>query len=358
MSPFDYVYIPADSTKDVEHRHFAGRSDEELKRELVAFFRTTGNLTDGQRAAFKANLLEQVKQKQAEQAARAGGDAAAAAAAPVDPGLLTEAAAAAHDGQYEIVPVTMPCLQNGFVATSLYIDDKGRYKELPLNDRASKVAQRDIRGDAFLLSNHDDPALDTWERVDTPMALYQHMHDHPGVAFDTGNSGHMAAANAARMSATRLVSEDDAAAAAVAKAEGNAKFASAAVDDAVAAYTKAIELTAARVDKLKDPVATIEVRRTAFLNRAQCRIQQRQWAAARDDAEAALAMKNDAPKAWYRLAVAQAALSEFDKARAAARECAGCGGADAEVAALLADIGQRESAAKAAEKERFKGMFA
>mmetsp|Transcript_10104 Transcript_10104/g.13606 ORF Transcript_10104/g.13606 Transcript_10104/m.13606 type:complete len:220 (+) Transcript_10104:2-661(+) len=73
----------------------------------------------------------------------------------------------------------MPSHKNGYIARSLYIDEVGRYKDLTLNDRASRIAQRDVRGDCFVLSNMDDPARSTWERKHTALDEVENMINFP-----------------------------------------------------------------------------------------------------------------------------------------------------------------------------------
>ncbi|RYH10028.1 hypothetical protein EON65_39735, partial [archaeon] len=73
-------------------------------------------------------------------------------------------------GAVEIVSLLLPTPQNGFIGISMYCDQAGKTKELPLNQRASSIASichyhSPIHGDVFFGRYHDDESME-WERLD------------------------------------------------------------------------------------------------------------------------------------------------------------------------------------------------
>lgn len=73
-------------------------------------------------------------------------------------------------GSVEIVSLLLPTAQNGFIGISMYCDQAGKTKELPLNHRASSIATvchyySPIHGDVFFGRYHDDESME-WERLD------------------------------------------------------------------------------------------------------------------------------------------------------------------------------------------------
>jgi hypothetical protein len=338
--PFTYVFLAADEGRAPESQLFEGHSDDALRAMFKAYFCQHG-CTDGQRAALQQSLLERVKEKE-------GGD--------VSQQLLADVTA--DEGAFEIIPVVMPSIRNGFVATSLYIDDKGRFKELPVNSRASRLAQRDVRGDAFLLSNHDDPALEEWRRVDTSLPRYEELYASPPVALDASNSKQMMSAGGMREDDSKLTPPEDAAAALVAKAEGNTLFGSGDLAGAVAKYSDAIDKTKYRTDRLDNTAAIIEMRKTCFLNRSLCLFKLEQWAASEADAAAVLSgFDQTSVKAWYRRAWAQCKQAEFAEARMSLSACSELGLVATDVALLQAEIERDEVAFNARQRGKYKGMF-
>ena len=186
-SGFEYVLIPANDGELPSVRKFSGSTDDEFRSEITAHFRQT-LLNPEQQTQFANTLIakaaaqrDKAAQKPPEDATTSGpvGQAGASEAKTEGVDVNEMVSQVTSETNFEIVPVTLPCRANRFTATSLYIDDAGRFKELPLNSRASRIAQRDVRGDAFLCSNHDDPALESWERVDCTMEVYKEMHSHP-----------------------------------------------------------------------------------------------------------------------------------------------------------------------------------
>eukprot|EP01031_Cornospumella_fuschlensis_P037292 gene37292-45278_t len=73
-------------------------------------------------------------------------------------------------GAVEIVSLLLPTPQNGFIGVSMYCDQAGKTKELPLNQRASSIAaichyHSPIHGAVFFGRYHDDESME-WERLD------------------------------------------------------------------------------------------------------------------------------------------------------------------------------------------------
>merc|ERR1719163_2554889 len=76
-----------------------------------------------------------------------------------------------HETSIDIFPVMLPMPTYGNEGVSLYCDDKGVAKELPLNSRAIGLVQacgydgQQFRGDIFLGRMFDD-GDDEWRRID------------------------------------------------------------------------------------------------------------------------------------------------------------------------------------------------
>mmetsp|Transcript_11897 Transcript_11897/g.29300 ORF Transcript_11897/g.29300 Transcript_11897/m.29300 type:complete len:292 (-) Transcript_11897:289-1164(-) len=73
----------------------------------------------------------------------------------------------------EINPITVPTQRNNFLSVSMYVDDQGIAKSLPLNERASQIAlasgrASEVRGDAFFGRIFDDQNV--WTREDFTLA--------------------------------------------------------------------------------------------------------------------------------------------------------------------------------------------
>lgn len=356
VKPFDYVFIPAEQQRVVESRRFNGTDDEQLRAEIASYFRQGGTMSLGQQDDFSKNLEAQIQQRQQQQQQhqqQQGSDAAAAL--PINPALLNEAVS---QSTFEIVPVTLPTRANRFVATSLYIDDAGRFKELPLNYRASKLAGRDIRGDAFLLSNHDDPAADEWCRVDTTVERFEELFENPpSTTLDTGNQAQMAAAGMMRENEAKVVTPEEAVETLRLKAAGNTAYSAGQIQTAVECYSEAIMKSSARLDRLDNEQEVATARKLCYLNRAQCFLQVGNFNAAAVDAKAVLSVDATNAKGWYRLAIAEKNLKDFDSARAALRQCVENGGPADDCNAMLSEIAMLEKQFQENERKRYRGMF-
>lgn len=261
---------------------------------------------------------------------------------------------------YEIVPITMPTRQTRFVGTSLYIDDSGAFKSLEMNTRASVLAQREVRGDAFLLANHDDPALDEWERVDCTLSDYQALYQNPAkIRYDASDRAQMAQAALMRETDTKRISEQDVAQAEQSKKDGNAFFSSADYAGAVQAYSNAIELTEGRRDLLADEPAATQLRLSALLNRSLCLIRLNRWNEAAKDAQTAVNLSPDNAKAYHRLASALIGCHDYAAAREAVEKLQHYGGATVatDVTALqrAIEVGQKQQQSE--DKKKFAKLF-
>lgn len=373
VNPFTFVRIPAVESAAVEEERFLGSSEAELRAHLTRYFRQ-GLLSEPQKREMAAHLLAKSTEQVEKQAARAAALKQATAASndekeekEKEPELSTALDPAQQqklidgyleDTSYEIVPIMMPMRNTGFIGTSLYIDDSGAFKELPLNTRASKIAQRDIRGDAFLLSNHDDPALDEWGRVDCPLDRYEQLLAKPPTSgYDTSNQAQMTQAALLRENDTKKISPEDAAAAVAGRAEGNRLFAAGDTAGAIAAYTTAVDLSEGRRDLLPSEAELTAVHLAALLNRSLCLAKEKRFAEAARDARRALALEPASQKAHYRLAQALISQQEFQPAEDAVTDFVRCGGAEAEAVALREAIVAGGQRYREQQKKQFAKMF-
>ncbi len=339
VAPFSYLLIPASEGRDIETRRFDGADDDEFRGSLQQYF-CQESATDGQKAAFRESLQQRTKKH-----------------GEVDASVLAQMVDD-DSGAFEIVPVALPRQSNGFVATSLYIDDRGRFKDLPVNTRASRLVQRDIRGDAFLLSNHDDPALDEWARVDTSMARYEELLAHPEGSLDTSNQAQMLAAGAMRDEETKLVTDEQLAHATEAKARGNAALGEGNPAAAQLCYSEAIASLRGRTDRLSNPQSASALKLSCFLNRALCASRLGQWNSVQGDAESALSVDGQSPKGWYRLVQAQVQLHDYEAASSNLARCAAAGVPPEDVQALQHDIAVGSAKLRKQQQDQFKNMFA
>ncbi|RNE99243.1 malate dehydrogenase (quinone) [Trypanosoma rangeli] len=350
---FRYVLIPADDNAAPREMTFAGGSDEEFRASLQQYFRRQ-LLSEDQRREMARHLTAKMKE------AKQQGDAAAAAAAATSE---QQQHAMIEDyleqTSFEIIPLLMPGRGNRFVGTSLYIDDSGRFKDLALNSRASTLVQRDIRGDAFLLCSHDDPALDEWSRVDCTLAHYEALlREPPTTSYDTANQAQMTSAVMQRESDTKRISEADTAKAQQAKVNGNSFFTAGDFKAAVKAYDEAVELTEGRRDLLPNEAAVTALRLSALLNRSLCHHRLGKNEAAAADARAALQLDATNLKAHHRLAVALCGGRDYAAAAEALNAFEQLGGPASDVAAIRQAIAEGAAALRKEQKQKFSKLFA
>lgn len=354
IKPFAYCLLPADKEAPVVERRFEGTSDKELRKQLAAYFGEEG-ITTGQTEAFKEHMIGEMD-KNAQKATSGGEGGEATVQTPEQKQMaaaLMESAVAQQGGSFEIVPVIYPDANNGYTGTSLYIDQVGRFKELPLNERASALSQRDIRGDAFILRNYDDPVADSWARIDCTKEMIDGLLSCPPEKSEDPQA--RAAAMQAAMATTKVTPEMLGKARDLRQA-GNDAFREAAHGRADEQYTAALKELKGRTDDV-DADEVGELIKACLLNRAQCRLKQGQLRLCEEDCTAVLHRDPRALKALFRRAQARrqardygAALADVARAREVAPD-------DAEVAKLLR-LTERDRAEHAKkEKERYSGMF-
>jgi tetratricopeptide (TPR) repeat protein len=354
VKPFTYLRIPHDFQAAVEELRFEGNSEEELRHTLTRYFRRS-LLSEDQKTDMGRHLVEKAKESAKKNAVNGGAAAATTESEKQQAAMISQYL---DQASYEIIPVTMPMRSTDYIGTSLYIDDSGAFKDLPLNYRASKLAQREIRGDAFLLSNHDDPALEEWGRVDCPVQRYQELLEHPPqVAYDPSNQAQMTQAAMLREAETKKISTEDYEKAQKAKEDGNVLFAAGDLQAAVQAYSMAIDLTEGRRDLLPDEAVATQLRLSALLNRCLCLTKLKKCSDAVADAQMAVHLDPNSLKAYYRLTYALCGAQEFDKAVKACATYEKLGGSEEDVSAMRTTITNGTAEVTKAQKQMFSKMF-
>jgi tetratricopeptide (TPR) repeat protein len=338
VTPFTYVHIPAEDASEATEIRFDGASDDELRNRLKRFF-AKSTYTEGARAETRKALVEKVEDK-----------------ASVPSAMLDQLSE--NDGAFEIVPVVLPSRMNKFRAISLYIDDRGRFKDLPLNYRASAIAQRDIRGDAFLLSNHDDPALDDWARIDTTLETFEELRKNPPkTQLNTGDQAQMMKAASLRDGDTVVVTPEDAEEALALRTRGNSAVAEGDFTQAAAMYAAATEKLRGRTDLLPNADELNTARTACLLNLAHCGIKLARWQMAAGAAAQALIFAPSNPKGWFRLATAQVQMKDFDEADKSIARCVEAGVPAEDVTMLRTQSQAGRAELERDERRRFKKMF-
>ncbi|CAD2212882.1 malate dehydrogenase (quinone) [Angomonas deanei] len=356
VKPFIYTYIPADEAQSVKEIRFEGKDDTELRDALAKHFRQQ-LLSPDQEMDMARHLMEKTAEAQKKKGTSKYNDESEN---QVGDSEQRKAIIQSYldDTSFEIVPVVMPMRQTKFVGTSLYIDDSGAFKGLPLNPRACKIAQRDIRGDAFLLSNLDDPALDEWSRVDCGLEVYSKLYEEPPTtSYDTTDKAQMQQTALLRDSDSKKISEEDVKKAFVAKDDGNAFVAQKDYLAAIQAYSTAVELTEGRRDLLQNEAEVTQLRVSSLLNRSMCFTHTGQGDAAARDARSAIYMDQNNPKAYYRLTQALLVLRDYGEAQKAADEFKQHGGGDADYAKFLKDIETGRKSFNDEQKKKYQKMF-
>nr|CCC95568.1 unnamed protein product [Trypanosoma congolense IL3000] len=307
IGPITYVLIPADDGKMVEEVTFAGGSDEALRGAIARHFR--------QQLLSQEQKIEMTKHlaRKANEGAKHGDDGTA------QPMINEQQSELISDyleqTSFEIIPIVMPVRNNKFIGTSLYIDDSGRFKDLSLNSRASRIAQRDIRGDAFLLSNHDDPALDEWGRVDCTMSTYEMLlANPPSTTYHTTDREQMAALTMQRENDAKRLTEEDIAGAKKSKEDGNQFFSVGDLKAAVQAYSECVDLTEGRRDLLHNEQEVTALRIAALLNRSLCLHRLGKNDDAARSAEMAIQLDGNNLKAYHHLTVSLCSSHDYEGA--------------------------------------------
>lgn len=417
--PFQYICIPAQESNPVYPCQFKGNGEQELREELSRHFRTL-LLSDEQKAAMSQHILFEAEKSSSRQEAEAkklaakfvGEKDAAATGEPssshaqveeesnrvvevvdgeeeegavvavekeekneeVNPSSTTTSAPAPpppvskevlidqflESNAFEVVPITMPTRETKFIARSLYVDDCGQFKNLPLNCRASKLAKREIRGDAFLLSNHDDPALEDWERVDTTVECYEDLYQNSDKlqALDTSNQSQMMAITQCREDQSKKIAEEEVVKAIQAKMVGNSLVAKGDWKAAAESYKESIELTTGRRDLLKDEAAATALHISSRLNRSLCFAKMRKFESAVEDARWVLSLEPKNLKGMYRLAQGEIGLQEYGQASKTLDAFIKEGGSEEDRRVLQQAINEGAQALREKEKKMYGKMFA
>eukprot|EP01012_Entosiphon_sulcatum_P025496 TRINITY_DN30821_c0_g1_i1.p1 TRINITY_DN30821_c0_g1~~TRINITY_DN30821_c0_g1_i1.p1 ORF type:complete len:349 (-),score=44.35 TRINITY_DN30821_c0_g1_i1:47-1093(-) len=339
VSPFSYVLIPCTTSEPVKQLRFEGKTDDELRNSLSDYF-SRESLTGGQHADFKRHLQDKTG---------------------TDDSSLVDQLISAGGSSFEIVPVVYPTKATDYVGTSLYIDQAGAFKELPLNDRASKIAQRPIRGDAFMLRCHDNEREDVWSRIDCLIDHFTTLHSNPpALAPDPQTQARLmqlqrdGVLTSETAPATPL-SEADLVTAREAREKGNAFFKDSQINQATEAYSTAISALTGDTTILPEVLRqeADDLLSVCRVNRAACHIKLGQWRQAEADCSWILLRQPTHEKALYRRATANMNLNEFALARTDLQSGISISGADK----LLAQIQQREKAFVSQEKAKYKGLF-
>jgi hypothetical protein len=157
MSNFSYVFVPSDSTRSIA-AHVADKSgglDQDALR-LSAESHFAGIVPENFQQVQEEALHAMLKEK------------------GVNNHQMVKATAAGMVGAVEIVTLLLPCPDNNFTSVSMYCDQNGKNKGLPLNQRASSIAKvcghsGEIYGDVFFGRCMDDESK-PWERLDFTIA--------------------------------------------------------------------------------------------------------------------------------------------------------------------------------------------
>eukprot|EP01061_Rhynchopus_euleeides_P003804 TRINITY_DN13094_c0_g1_i1.p1 TRINITY_DN13094_c0_g1~~TRINITY_DN13094_c0_g1_i1.p1 ORF type:complete len:382 (+),score=165.51 TRINITY_DN13094_c0_g1_i1:74-1147(+) len=348
VSRFTYCLLPAEGQQPVVEKVFDGSSDQELRDGIAAYFSGAG-LTEGQRQEFSQNMQHQVAENSKK------GQVGTAPPPPTDAALTDQfiQQAMSRGGSFEIVPVIYPDSTNGYRSVSLYIDQIGRFKDLPLNERASKMSQRDIRGDAFVISSYDDPVKDSWARVDLPKSRVEELIVKPPEAAQDPT------ARAAAMQSsidTKAVTPEDAAKAQALKDSGNALFQKGTYDGALQSYTEAIGLLSGRLDDV-NAAECQQMLLTLHLNRAQAHLKAGSLREAEQDCTVAVTADPTSVKAWYRRASARRLMKEYDAALSDLANAKAQSPSEQSVLKLIDQIEAERIAFKKQEKAKFSKLF-
>ena len=279
-----YVLIPADRDAPLQECTLRGSTDEELKHEIEEYFRRFG-ITSGQEDQMRTEMLTKMKSK-------ANPNENGASTAEAEAALLN-VCISERLSKFEIVPIIMPTAKNMFVARSLYIDEIGRFKELPLNERASKIAQRDIRGDCFMLSNKDDPTSESWERLHTTLEEVNEMIRIPPefTPDPMGLMGQKAALESQKQSELLIPLSPESIVDAVAKKNAaNHLFSEKKYTEAIEQYSSVLKSVQGKPDNLSESQfkALRSLKASLLTNRALAYFQNGQFRNAIGDCEQAL----------------------------------------------------------------------
>lgn len=233
----------------------------------------------------------------------------------------------------DIVQLLPATAASGFFGVNMYVDDKGQAKNSPLNARASAVCTAcgvptEVRGDAFVAKVWDDQ--DGFVRHD--LSVSDLASDAPWVIEAKQRNAHRADPAQAAQQLSQLTTNGGAPApptaplaervdaATAAKAAGTERFkqsdvsgAASKYEEAVAAIGGAAGLQGEGADDEKQ--AATELLLVCLTNLAMCRLKEDRPYDVIDACDRALALDEQAGKAWYRRGQACMALQQYSVAR-------------------------------------------
>jgi len=290
---FKFVYIPSDNSEPIQQCEESikeGKEVESLLDRLKSHFRTTGpTKSTSQLNHQRHQLLQTLPQ-----------------GATIDQRMLDIATSLS---MVETVSLLSHTKDHNFIAINLYVDDEGMVKNLPLNMRASEIAQCagnpiEVRGDAFLARVLDDgdnfDRLDfTIDEISSNAEWVKHAQIQNAKRRSAEASGHMAQRlQTVKEEGARLTELTPAE---VEKENGNKCFARQDWTAAIDHYSRALHhdymLLAARN------------------NRAMAYLKLSNWEAARQDTDALLELQPRNVKALMRRAAALQGLGKVEEAK-------------------------------------------
>lgn len=157
---FKYVYVPADSSEKMEELEYA-EAIETLEGDSFRPFIEKYYAGQGQ-SVDRSVLLKQLQDRTGVNLAEKS-----------EKGEMSQDALERilSSTSVEIFPVQLPTKGSEFLSVSVYLDDKGVSKDLPINSRVSGIVQacgypgQTFRGDCFLGRVFDDNE-EEWRRID------------------------------------------------------------------------------------------------------------------------------------------------------------------------------------------------
>lgn len=234
----------------------------------------------------------------------------------------------------DIVQLLPATAASGFFGVNMYVDDKGQAKQSPINERASAVCTAcgmptEVRGDAFVAKVWDDQ--DGFVRHD--LRVRDLASDAPWVL--EAKQRNVLRANPAQLAeqmsqlksmgqaAPKLPLAERLAAATSAKAAGTDLFKQGDVAGAVTKYFEAIDALGGDAglqggtddEQTSDKHAAAELLLVCLINVAMCRLKEERPYDAIEACDRAIALDEQAGKAWYRRGQACMALEQYGAAR-------------------------------------------
>lgn len=306
-----YCLIPADPTEPMLVRDFL-RGDDDIgafTKELNAHFSREGSTAD-------VKILEEQVRGQMP----SGG-------AELNQGMLEQLA---QSQMVDIVPLVPGVEATDWTAVSMYVDDKGIPKGLPVNTRASALAAAcgqmvEVRGDAFISRLRDDQN-DIFERLD--FTLDELSGDAPWVSIARDMSRKRSAAGTQEQLRTMLSTDQRGKAPAIPAAEGLPKvkglrgegtdaFKRGDFSTALRSYREADHLVANVLAQDDEELASaLRAERLSLkLNLAATHLKLGSPFDALKECDAAVALDAESGKAWYRRGLACMEINQLQVAK-------------------------------------------